>query len=88
MATLFVAPNQGPCARIGITASRKLGGAVVRSRLRRRCREVYRRWPQRRRLPSVDIVVNLRHPAVRADFDRFRSGLEGQLAKLLPEAAA
>ena len=70
--------------RLGITASRKLGPAVVRNRLRRRCREVYRRWPRRYELPALDIVVNLRHPAVGADFDRFRSCLEGQLARLIP----
>ena len=83
MATLFVVPNDGSCARLGITASRKLGPAVVRNRLRRRCREIYRRWSRRSQLPAVDIVVNLRHPAVRSDMGEFRLGLERQLTKLI-----
>ena len=88
MATLFWAPNGGECARLGITASRKVGPAVVRNRLRRRCREVYRRWPQRLNLPAVDIVVNLRHPAVTAEFSRFRLDFEGQLSRLIDGAGA
>ncbi len=88
MATLFVAPNDGPCARLGITATRKLGHAAIRSRLRRHCREVYRRWESRADLPCVDIVVNLRHPAVVAEFSDFREGLEGQLSRLLRREVA
>lgn len=84
MATLFVRPNEVGVPRLGLTASRKLGSAVVRNRLRRRCREIYRRWPERRRLPAVDIVVNLRHPAAKATFTALRESLERQLARLLP----
>jgi ribonuclease P protein component len=84
MATLFVLRNEVGVARLGLTASRKLGKAVVRNRLRRRCREIYRRWPYRSQLPPVDIVVNLRHPAVHADFNTMKTGLERQLQSLLP----
>lgn len=45
-----------PVRRIGITASRKVGGAVVRNRVKRGVREWFRR--SRGELPpDVDVVV-------------------------------
>ncbi len=38
LAYLFVAPDQGP--RIGVIASRRVGGAVQRNRVRRRLRHL------------------------------------------------
>ena len=40
--TIIVAPAPGPESRIGIVASKKLGGAVVRNRVKRLIREVFR----------------------------------------------
>ncbi len=43
-------------ARLGIVTSRKIGGAVQRNRVRRLCRECFRRWPGL--VPDgVDLVV-------------------------------
>ena len=39
---LYAKPNRTATNRVGITASKKLGHAVVRNRVRRRLREVYR----------------------------------------------
>ncbi|HUX67745.1 MAG TPA: ribonuclease P protein component [Terriglobales bacterium] len=55
-------PAGGGAVRFGITASRKLGGAVVRNRLRRRTRELLRRQAAADGL-ACDIVINPR-PAV------------------------
>ena len=41
--TLFILPNERTVARLGIAATRKLGGAVVRNRAKRLIREVFRR---------------------------------------------
>jgi ribonuclease P protein component len=41
--TLFVLPNQLPVGRLGIAATKKLGGAVERNRAKRLIREVFRR---------------------------------------------
>ena len=41
--TLFVLPNGHASGRLGIAATRKLGGAVVRNRAKRLIREVFRR---------------------------------------------
>jgi ribonuclease P protein component len=83
LATLHVLPNQVGKPRLGITATRRLGNAVVRNRLRRRCREVYRRYRRRAELPALDIVVNLRPRAAGASFIETRRQLERQLESLI-----
>ncbi|MFP3941289.1 MAG: ribonuclease P protein component [Acidobacteriota bacterium] len=69
LARVHYAPNQLAHPRLGITASRKVGKAVVRNRLKRRVRELYRRWPERSALPPVDLVVHL-EPAAAAGSGR------------------
>ncbi|MDX1502830.1 MAG: ribonuclease P protein component [Thermoanaerobaculia bacterium] len=85
LAILYATPNQLAHPRLGITASRKVGGAVVRVRLKRRIREIYRRWSERRRLPPVDLVVHLKPAAAEASFDQLRRELERLLRRTLRE---
>ena len=67
-----------PVRRIGITASRKVGGAVVRNRIKRGVRDWFRR--SREQLPdSVDVVVIAR-PAAAALSGRQLSARLSQLA--------
>jgi ribonuclease P protein component len=63
--TLFGLPNDVGYCRLGITATRKCGGAVIRNRIKRVLREIFRHQ-QRRHACGVDIVVNARPGA---DFD-------------------
>jgi len=85
-ATLFFVANDVGTARLGITASRKVGKSVVRQRLKRRVREIYRRWERRSDLPPLDLVVNLKPAASEGDFTELRRELERQLASVLPGA--
>jgi ribonuclease P protein component len=78
LATLHFVPNPDGHPRLGITASRKLGRAVVRQRLKRRVREIYRRWSQRDQLPPMDLVVHLKPAAAEAAF----ADLERELLRL------
>ena len=82
VAIVYFVPNQLGHPRLGITASRKVGKAVVRQRLKRRIREVYRRWQDRGRLPALDLVVHLKPEAGKSDFPAMRAELLRLLAGL------
>ncbi len=64
---LYARPNRTDTNRVGITVSKKLGHAVVRNRVRRRLREVYR-LHEDRFAPGWDIVVVARSRCVDAPF--------------------
>jgi ribonuclease P protein component len=75
--TLCVLPNDLGHARLGLAVSRKVGGAVVRNRVKRRLREAFRRL--RPELGGVDLVVLASPEAARAS--------AAELAEALAEAA-
>jgi ribonuclease P protein component len=52
-------------SRLGITASRKVGGAVVRNRIKRLVREFFRHY-QQQLVPSRDVLVIVRPSAADA----------------------
>ena len=66
---LYARKNRTGQNRVGITVSKKLGKAVVRNRVRRRLREVYR-LNEEKFQPGWDIVVVARSRAVEAKFSR------------------
>jgi ribonuclease P protein component len=84
LATLHYVPNQLGRPRLGITASRKVGPAVVRQRAKRRIREIYRRWQERDKLPPLDLVFHLKPGAGAAEFEVLRTELLQLLSGLLP----
>lgn len=85
---VFFAPSGLPHSRIGITATKKLGKANVRNRLKRWTREVYRR--QREPLgidPSaLDVVVNVKPNARDASFREFSEDLAKVLGRVVSDA--
>ncbi len=64
---LYVRKNRSACNRVGITVGKKLGHAVVRNRVRRRLREIYR-INEDLFTPGWDIVVVARSRCIRAGF--------------------
>jgi len=88
-AVLFLAANDLPHSRIGITATKKIGKANVRNRLKRWTREIYRR--QRAPLglddQRLDIVVNVKPSAAEASFQSFRDELVRALRRIAKERA-
>ena len=66
---LYTRKNRTGTNRVGITVSKKLGHAVVRNRVRRRLREVYR-LNEAKFKPGYDIVVVARHRCISGDFQK------------------
>ena len=64
---LYARRNRTSTNRVGVTVGKKLGCAVVRNRVRRRLREVYR-LNEASFLPGWDIVVVARSRCIHADF--------------------
>jgi ribonuclease P protein component len=64
---------RGP-SRLGITASRRVGGAVVRNRIKRLVREVFRRH-QQKLTPAQDVLVLARTGAAEATYADVRQEL-------------
>ena len=64
---LYVRPNRTETNRLGITVGTKLGKAVVRNRVRRRIREIYR-LNEARLARGRDLVVVARSRSVDAKF--------------------
>lgn len=66
---MYARKNRLKGNRVGITVGKKLGCAVVRNRVRRRLREVYR-LHEDAFLPGYDIVVVARSRCIQADFSK------------------
>ena len=66
---LYARRNRTSTNRVGVTVGKKLGHAVIRNRVRRRLREVYR-LNEDRFLPGWDIVVVARSRCIKADFGK------------------
>jgi len=84
---LFFAANDLPYSRVGITATKKVGKANVRNRLKRWTREVYRRQREPLGLDqnTLDFVINVKPSAAAAEFAEFSSDLQRVLAKVAVE---
>lgn len=67
--------------RYGISTGRRLGGAVVRNRVRRRIREILRSAPHATS-QGWDILVVARPASTSASFDELRAALERLLASV------
>ncbi len=77
---LYARPNRLGINRVGITTGKKLGHAVVRNRVRRRLREVYR-LNEDKFTPGWDIVVVARSRCIYADFRKLTDAYLSLAAK-------
>jgi ribonuclease P protein component len=84
--TVLALPNSLDCDRLGIIASRRLGGAVTRNHAKRRLREIFRRQEPDsvalRGVRSLDLVVIPRRELVTAPYDAVRSDFLSALGRL------
>jgi ribonuclease P protein component len=66
MVVVYVLPNNDNVRRVGFAAGKRLGGAVVRNRVKRLLRESYR-LHQHQLINGVDLVLVGRQAAIKAD---------------------
>ncbi len=84
---LVSAREGGGCARLGVVVTKKVGNSVVRSRVKRLCRECFRTWPDL--VPEgVDLVVIARPGADELGLADVRGEWERAQKKLLERARA
>ena len=78
---VYARPNRGANNRLGVTVSTKLGKAVVRNRVRRRLREIYRlSQPEMKR--GYDVVLVARSRAVTASYSELARAYRKSCEKL------
>ena len=77
---VWVRRGPGACQRLGVVASRKVGGAVARTKAKRRLREVYR---HRRHLlkPDIDVVIVARRAILKAKHTEVEEEFQNLVAK-------
>jgi len=80
--TLFGLPNEVGHCRLGITVTRKVGGAVRRNRIKRILRDIFRRNLRDLRT-GLDIVVNAHRSFDTADSRRLESELRSGIGRLV-----
>ena len=78
---VYVRPNRWGHNRLGVTVSTKLGHAVVRNRVRRRLREIFR-LNQPKLCQGYDFVIVARSRAVNAEYQRIERAFLSVCAKL------
>lgn len=78
--TIIAAPAPGPDSRIGIVASKKLGGAVVRNSAKRLIREMFRTQPGPER--ASDLVVLPKASALQVEAGEVDSDYKTALRRL------
>lgn len=80
LCTVFLLSNGLDRSRLGITVPAKVGNAVIRNRIKRRFREIFR-LNRPAIAPGWDIVVNPRTQAAEARFDK----LTLEFLRLMPK---
>lgn len=81
----YAFPNEADDARLGVAVSRKVGGAVVRNRLKRQLREAFAALPE---APAGMDVVLVARPGLDAAVDQ--QGFEwliGEIGDLVGQSA-
>ncbi|HEX8643750.1 MAG TPA: ribonuclease P protein component [Allosphingosinicella sp.] len=74
--------DEDPAMRIGITVTKKIGGAVVRNRMKRRFRALAREVLAQAGVPGADHVLIGRSGGIERAFAQLRDDLRKALIKV------
>ncbi len=66
--------------RLGVSASKKIGNAVVRNRMRRTVKEIIRHMTDRI-VPNIDIIIIVRKPAITMKYSDLEKSMNHVLKK-------
>ncbi|MBI2821797.1 MAG: ribonuclease P protein component [Acidobacteria bacterium] len=78
---VYAMANERPFHRLGVTVSKKIGKAVVRNRVKRRLREIFRRNKPAGG-PYMDLVINARTAVTEMQFAALRDEFLAVLKRL------
>ncbi len=76
-------PVPASVVRIGFTVTKKMGGAVIRNRIKRRLREAARPALAKYGKEGHDYVVISRHKALNCDFSELQRDMEFAFGKII-----
>ena len=86
--TMLALPNSRGCYRLGIVASKRIGGAVKRNRAKRRLRDLFRHANPDRQTASkqtgFDLVVIARRQLIDAPHTRLAADFSAALDRVDP----
>jgi ribonuclease P protein component len=74
--------DRDPAMRVGFTVTKKIGGAVVRNRMKRRFRALAREIMPLKGVSGADHVIIGRAKGIERDFGSLREELVGALERL------
>jgi ribonuclease P protein component len=75
--------GQAEAVRVGYTATKKIGNAVIRNRAKRRLREAARLVLAGRQMPGVELVLIARRETGEVEFSRLKQNLTRALEEAL-----
>ena len=75
-------PENGPGVRLGLTTTKKLGGAVIRNRIRRRLRAAAREVFPQSATPGTDYVLVARKAAYERNYPALLDDMKRALLRL------
>ena len=74
--------DQDPAMRVGFTVTKKIGGSVIRNRMKRRFRALAREIVPAKGLPGADHVMIGRSKGIERDFSLLHSELVAALDRV------
>jgi ribonuclease P protein component len=74
--------DANPAMRVGFTVTKKIGGAVIRNRMKRRFRALARELVPAKGIPGADHVMIGRSKGIEREFGLLRDELSGALDRL------